>query len=273
MQNTSYKIGALQRALVILDALAETSGVNVAELAAFLQVPKGSVFRHLKVLEANGYVRQLPATKRYCLGPRLVYLGHVAKEQLGLGQAALPFMAALRDRFGETVHLGVLTGGEVVHVEVVPSVHPVKMASAVGDRTWAHVSGLGKVLLAWSGDEAVGLVLRERGLPPLTERSIVTREALEEELERVRQDGYAVDDEESAQGLRCVAAPVRDASGDVVCALSLSSPADRLSLADASRAAPQVVASADAVSSALGWGGRPRGDVEPVEVEGAHADH
>jgi len=101
----------------------------------------------------------------------------------------------------------------------------------------------------------------------------VTREALEEELERVRQDGYAVDDEESAQGLRCVAAPVRDASGHVVCALSLSSPADRLSLADATRAAPQVVASADAVSSALGGGGRPRGDIEPVEVERAHADH
>ena len=144
MQNTSYKIGALQRALVILDALAETSGVNVAELATFLQVPKGSVFRHLKVLEANGYVRQCRLRSGTASGAEARLPRPCGQGALGLGQAALPFMAALRDRFGETVHLGVLTGGEIVHVEVVPSVHPVKMASAVGDRTWAHVSGLGR---------------------------------------------------------------------------------------------------------------------------------
>ena len=110
------------------------------------------------------------------------------------------------------------------------------MAAEVGDRTWAHVSGLGKVLLAWGNDDAIELVLRERGLPALTDRTIVDRATLDVELERIRSRGYAIDDEESAYGLRCVAAPVRDGRGAVVGALSLSSPAERLSLKAAEQA-------------------------------------
>jgi DNA-binding IclR family transcriptional regulator len=250
-----YRIGSLERALLVLDTLAEVPDASVAQLAQLLGVAKGSVFRHLKVLEANGYVQQSPETKRYSLGPRLLYLGHAARSQLRLPELAAPLMTALRDRFDETVHMGVLSRGEVVHVEVVPSTHPVKMAAEVGDRTWAHVSGLGKVLLAWGGDDAVEFVLRERGLPALTDRTIVDRAGLEAELERVRSRGYAIDDEESADGLRCVAAPVRDGRGAVVCALSLSSPAERLSLEAAEAAAPAVIETADGIARRLGWGG------------------
>ena len=174
-----YRIGSLERALLVVDTLAEVPDASVAELAQLLGVAKGSLFRHLKVLEANGYVLQSPGTKRYSLGPRLLYLGHAARQQLRLPEVAAPLMTALRDRFNETVHMGVLSRGEVVHVEVAPSAHPVKMAAEVGDRTWAHVSGLGKVLLAWGGDDAVEFVLRERGLPSLTDRTIVERAALE----------------------------------------------------------------------------------------------
>ena len=250
-----YRIGSLERALLVVDTLAEVPDASVAELAQLLGVAKGSLFRHLKVLEANGYVLQSPGTKRYSLGPRLLYLGHAARQQLRLPEVAAPLMTALRDRFNETVHMGVLSRGEVVHVEVAPSTHPVKMAAEVGDRTWAHVSGLGKVLLAWGGDDAVEFVLRERGLPSLTDRTIVERAALEAELERIRSRGYAIDDEESARGLRCVAAPVRDGRGEVVCALSLSSPAERLSLEEAEEASAAVIETADEISRRLGWGG------------------
>jgi DNA-binding IclR family transcriptional regulator len=252
---TQYRIGSLERALLVLDTLAELPDASVAELAQLLGVAKGSLFRHLKVLEANDYVQQSPETKRYSLGPRLLYLGHAARAQSRLPEVAVPLMTALRDRFNETVHVGVLSRGEVVHVEVVPSTHPVKMAAEVGDRTWAHVSGLGKVLLAWGDDDAIESVLRERGLPALTERTIVDRATLDVELERVRSRGYAIDDEESAYGLRCVAAPVRDGRAVVVGALSLSSPAERLSLEAAEQAAAVVIATADAISRRLGWGG------------------
>jgi len=250
-----YRIGSLERALLVVDTLAEVPDTSVAELAQLLGVAKGSLFRHLKVLEANGYVLQSPGTKRYSLGPRLLYLGHAARQQLRLPEVAAPLMTALRDRFNETVHMGVLSRGEVVHVEVAPSTHPVKMAAEVGDRTWANVSGLGKVLRAWGGDDAVEFVLRERGLPSLTDRTIVERAALEAELERIRSRGYAIDDEESARGLRCVAAPVRDGRGEVVCALSLSSPAERLSLEEAEEASAAVIETADEISRRLGWGG------------------
>ena len=102
---------------------------------------------------------------------------------------------------------------------------------------------------------AVEFVLRERGLPSLTDRTIVERAALEAELERIRSRGYAIDDEESARGLRCVAAPVRDGRGEVVCALSLSSPAERLSLEEAEEASAAVIETADEISRRLGWGG------------------
>jgi DNA-binding IclR family transcriptional regulator len=249
---TQYRIGSLERALLVLDTLAEVPDASVAELAQLLGVAKGSLFRHLKVLEANDYVQQSPETKRYSLGPRLLYLGHAARAQLRLPEVAAPLMTALRDRFNETVHMGVLSRGEVLHIEVVPSTHPVKMAAEVGDRTWAHVSGLGKVLLAWGDDDAIALVLRERGLPALTDRTIVDRQSLDVELERVRSRGYAIDDEESARGLRCVAAPVRDGRGAVVGALSLSSPAERLSLEAAEQAAAAVIETADAISRRLG---------------------
>jgi DNA-binding IclR family transcriptional regulator len=145
----------------------------------------------------------------------------------------------------------------------VPSTHPVKMAADVGDRTWAHVSALGKVLLAWGGDGLMDEVLREQGLPALTANTLVDEEALVEELARTRDRGYGVDDEESALGLRCVAAPVRNEQDAVIGALSVSAPAERLSLGAAHALVPALREAAGAISARLGWRG---GDARDLRV-------
>ena len=255
MSDGLYKIGSLEKALRILEKIAESPGRNLAEISRSLNAPRAGVFRHLKALEALGYVTTSNDSKRYVLGPRLIYLGVAARGQMRLADIAHPVMVALRDEFNETVNLGVLARGEVIHVEVVPSTHPVKMAVQVGEWTYCHCSGLGKVLLAWSEPDVVSEAIRERGLPALTDRTVRTAPELAAALEVVRSAGFAIDDEESAIGLRCVAAAIKDATGRVVAGISLSSPSDRLARDDALSLAPRIISAAAAISRRLGWFG------------------
>lgn len=144
---------------------------------------------------------------------------------------------------------------------IVQQIAQVDSRYMIGGTNWVglavplHCSALGKVLLAWSEPDVVARVIRERGLKPLTDRTIHGSADLHAALAKIRSQGFALDDEESAPGLRCVAAPIWDGSGCVAAALSLSSPADRLSLHDALRLAPQMIESANAVSRRLGWFG------------------
>ena len=230
MQNSDqqpqrYKIEALERGLLILEALGESPGASLMELVDRLSVPKGSLFRHLQVLEARGYVVRDEASRRYTLGPRLIHLGFSARRHLKLADVALPFIELLRDRFNETVHIGVLDQGQVVHIQAAASRHAVKMVSAVGERTWVHISALGKSLLAWAEPDVLDEAVTRWGLPHFTDQTLTTRPELEADLVLVRERGYSLDDEESARGLRCIGAPIRGADGGVIAAVSLSSPA------------------------------------------------
>jgi IclR family acetate operon transcriptional repressor len=255
----SGTIAALERGLSILEELAEAPGMALTELAARLSVPKGSIHRHLAVLERHGYVTRSPDTKRYALGPRLIHLGYSARGQLKLGTTAEPLMVELRDQFNETVHLAVFDGDQVTHVHAVVSRHPLKMDAAVGEPALAHVSALGKALMAWGPPGRVGEVVAHRGLPRFTQNTLVTQPALEADLEVSRERGFTLDNEESAVGLRCVGAPVWGASGDVVAALSLSAPSQRLPLEAVGTVAPAVQQTANAISRELGWrGGAPQ---------------
>jgi DNA-binding IclR family transcriptional regulator len=257
---TRYRIGALERALEIIAAIGDAEEIALGVLAARLAIPKGSLLRHLRVLEAAGYVTMAPATKLYSLGPALIHLGFVARQRLRIPEIAMPPMRWLRDRYDESVHLGILSGPDVIHVAVAPSSHPIKMAVPVGERTYAHVSALGKSLVAWAPVERLSEIVDERGLPRLTKRTHTTLKRLESELERTRERGWSMDDEESADGLRCVGAPIRSERGEVVAAMSVSAPATRLSREKAGAVALVLCKVVDHVSSRLGWrgaGGRP----------------
>ncbi len=255
-----YRIGALERALEIIAAIGDAEEIALGVLAARLSIPKGSLLRHLRVLEAAGYVTMAPETKLYSLGPALIHLGFVARQRLRIPELATPAMRWLRDRYDESVHLGILSGPDVIHVAVAPSSQPIKMAVPVGERTYMHVSALGKSLVAWAPPPRLNEIVDERGLPRLTKRTFTTVKRLESELERTRERGWSMDDEESAEGLRCVGAPIRSERGDVVAAMSVSAPATRLSREKAGAVALVLCKVADHVSSRLGWrgaGGRP----------------
>lgn len=250
-----YRIGALERALGIIAAIGDAEEISLGLLAAQLEIPKGSLVRHLRVLEAAGYVTMAPDTKLYSLGPALIHLGFVARQRLRIPELATPAMRWLRDRYDESVHLGILSGPDVIHVAVAPSSQPVKMAVPVGERTYVHVSALGKSLVAWAPSTRLSEIVDERGLPKLTSRTITSIEKLQGELQRTRDRGWSMDDEESADGLRCVGAPVRSERGEVVAAMSVSAPAARLPREKASAVALVLFKVAEHVSSRLGWPG------------------
>lgn len=250
-----YRIDALERALEIVGAIADADESSLGSLAQQLGIPKGSLLRHLRVLESAGYVTMAPQTKLYSLGPALIHLGFVARQRLRIPEIAMPALRWLRDRYDESVHLGILSGPDVIHVAVAPSTQPMKMAVPVGERTFAHVSALGKALLAWSPPSRLDEIIAERGLPALTARTVTSADRLRRDFELTRQRGWSLDDEESADGLRCVAAPVRNEQHDVLAAISISAPATRLPREKVATIAPVLARVADQVSTRLGWPG------------------
>ena len=167
----------------------------------------------------------------------------------------MPALRWLRDRYDESVHLGILSGPDVIHVAVAPSTQPVSMAVPVGERTFAHVSALGKALLAWAPPNRLDEIIADRGLPALTARTITSADRLRRDFAQIRQRGWSLDDEESADGLRCIAAPVRSEQHDVLAAISISAPSTRLSREKVATIAPVLARVADQLSTRMGWPG------------------
>jgi DNA-binding IclR family transcriptional regulator len=242
-----YSIAVLDRALDVLEALAEGSGpLGVTEVARQVTTTKSAAFRILTNLERRGYVIKDTATTKYSLGARLKYLGERSLGTLELRQVARAAMEALHDRFQETVNLGVLDGEEVVYIDMLESQHGLRMAARLGARDSAHATALGKAILAFL-PEAQRERLLHRRLTRQTERTITDPVVLRRELERVRDQGVAEDLGENEDGARCLGAPIFDHTGAVIAAISVSAPESRL---DDRRAADVAVALREAASDA-----------------------
>lgn len=200
---------------------------GVTEVARALRIPKSSAHALLVTLCCTGLLRKTPQC-RYRLGWRALAMNRVLVETTEFRAEALPVMHNLVARYGETVHLATLDEGQVVYVEKLEGSRAVRVAvSWVGARLPAHCSAVGKVLLAHRPEEEVETIVEAQGLRAFTTRTITSVEQLRAELERVRQQGYAEDLEEVMPELCCVAAPIRDYTGEVVAAMSLSVPAYR----------------------------------------------
>lgn len=249
-----YSIAVLDRALDVLETLAETSAgapIGVTDIARRVGTTKTAAFRILSNLERRGYVSKDAATAKYALGTRLAYLGERSLGAIDFRGAARPALEALNRRFGETTNLGVREGHEVVYLDMVESAHGLRMAARVGARDLLHSTALGKAMLAFLPPAEQDRLLRRR-LPARTPRTITDPAALRSELERVRRQGFAEDLEENEAGARCLGAPIFDHLGAVVGAISVSSPESRLDDERAAAVAAAVVEEAAAVSRRLG---------------------
>ncbi|HYL86189.1 MAG TPA: IclR family transcriptional regulator [Candidatus Angelobacter sp.] len=214
---------AVERALNILEAAAQRrDGLTNSEISRKLAIPKSSASYILRTLEKRGYLRRDQDTGRYRLGLKILSLGGDAQINLDIADVALPFMRALSERIHLTVHLAVLDQGEAVYVEKVEAPGFFKVNTWVGRRMFLHSTSVGKCLLAWLPKHEVEALVKPQGLKKRTPKTIITMTKLLADLERVKQEGYAVDDEENSLGARCLGAPVFDATGTVVAALGAS---------------------------------------------------
>lgn len=216
-------IRAVERAVAILKAFSpEASALGVTDLARRLGLHKSTVHRLLATLEREGLVVQDAASGHYRLGLQLFELGSLVINSMELQQVARTYLEEVHRACGETVHLAILDEGEVVYVDKLESTRQVRMHSLIGRRSPAHCTGLGKVLLAWLPAGALDQVIQRRGLRGYTSRTITSPETLRNHLALVRQRGYAIDNGEHEELIRCAAAPVYDYTGQVVAAVSVA---------------------------------------------------
>lgn len=251
--NERYRIQAIERAVAILNAFsADEHELGVTEIADRLGLHKSTVHRFMVNLDAAGMVERNSRTGRYRLGMRIFELGGLVKQRINLWDEALPFLESLVRDTGETGHLAVLDAGEAIYIERVEARRALRVPSAVGRGYPAHATNLGKVLLADLEPERLAEIVRERGLAAYTPHTIVDPTALDLELSRIRERGYAIDNEEYDEGLRCIGAPVRDHSGRVVAALGIGGPVTRITPARVEDLSTLVMAAASGLSRRLG---------------------
>lgn len=252
-----FVMQSVDRALAVLLLLAEGggSGLPLAEISRRLGLNQSTCHHLLATLKARRFVDQDPATRRYRLGIKAVEVGQAAVQQVDLARVALPHMEELMRVARENVNLVILEDDSAVYVAQVPCDRTVRMFTRIGERAPLHCTGVGKVLLAYLPPEERAALLARTGLPRFTPATICDVGTLEQELEETAARGYALDREERERDVACLAAPVRDYSGAVVAALSLSAPASRLSPARQEELLPYLLATAGAISRDLGWRG------------------
>lgn len=245
-------VRALLRGLALLELVASDRDPSLSALARRARLPVSTTHRLLETLRRRGFV-QAVGDGHYRLGVRAFEVGMSFLRSHGLPEVARPVMADLVDRVKETTNLAVRDGPEAVYILQVESERMLRLFAQPGARHPLYCTGVGKVLLAWEPEDHVRALLGAGPLPRFTPRTLTDPDAVLRELRTVRARGYAVDREERESGVRCVAAPVRDASGRVVAALSVSAPASRLPHRRIPQVAALVVSAAHRISRGLGF--------------------
>lgn len=222
-------VQSLIRALSLLNALARHDrGLGLSEAAKETGLAVSTAHRLLSTLQHENFVRFDPEGSVWMIGVQAFIVGSAFLRARELTGVARPIMRQLMERSGETVNLAVEEGGEAIYVAQIECRQTMRAIARPGGRAAMHCSGVGKALLAAMAEEDVERIIVLRGLPAATAETITTPAALRAELEAIRKRGFAIDQEENAIGLRCVAAPIFDEHGKPIAAISLSGPTARI---------------------------------------------
>lgn len=234
----------------LLDALARhATPVNLKQLATETQLHPSTAHRILSVMVDNRLVDRIePGT--YRLGIRLLELGSLVKSRISVRQEAMPHMQLLQQALGETVNLSVRHDDEVVYIERTAGNHSMmRVVQIIGARAPLHITAVGKIFLAEDGPDRCTDYARRTGLPRYTENTFTDADLLAREIDKIRRQGYAMDDEEAEKGVSCIGAGIFNDEGRLVAGLSVSAPSDRL---DKNWSA-QVRQTAERISRAIGF--------------------
>jgi len=222
-------VQSVERAFCLLELLGQADNfVAISDLAERSGLSLGTTHRLLETLIALQYAERDPVSRKYTLGLRVLELQGAVIGHTNLSIQAMPVMKALMQRVNETVHLAVLNDGEIVYIDRIEGLQTQGMYTRIGKRAPVHCTALGKVMLAYLSGPEWRQIVAKRGLEAVTKNTITSIHVLADELRKTQARGYAIDNEEVELGVRCLAVPLRDFTGNVVAALSISGPNSRV---------------------------------------------
>ena len=261
----TYKVQALDRAFAVLDLLGESeTPLGLAQVASSLQLHKSTAHRFLMVLERHHMVERTSGGK-FRLGLRLFDFGNRAIEQYDLRDRAQPHLRRLVAETEETAHLCILEAARVIYIDKIEPARSVRMITRIGASNPVHCTSVGKAILAFLPEERMNDILRRTRFERFTSRTISTPEALRAEIEKTRRRGYAVDDEELEEGLRCIAVPLLDSQRMPVAAISVSGPSFRVTAQKLPSIANHLLHCVRGISQDMGFSSMGRGSRAALE--------
>ncbi|WP_290742754.1 HTH-type transcriptional regulator BhcR [Amaricoccus sp.] len=251
-------VQSLDRALAILKVLASGEGMSLTELAAAAGQAPATVYRALQTFASHGMATQEPESQLWAVGPEAFRIGAAFLTRTSLVEMARPELRALMAETDETANLAIADGAEVVFLSQVETQQPIRAFFRLGARGPIHASGIGKALLAFGPEARLERLLRSGPLATYTARTLADPPALRADLALTRARGWAIDDEERTEGMRCIAAPIFNEHREAVAGVSVSGPTLRVSSDRAEALGAVVRAAADRITAAMG-GDAPRG--------------
>lgn len=258
-QNQDHIVRSVLRALDILEAFTEGDHVlGITDLSRRLGLAKSTVYNLVSTLRLRGYIEEDPATSRYSLGVKLLELSQAVRANVEIRDRAAPLLRELAQASREAVYLTILHRDRSIYIYSIEASGRLPSRSPIGERVPLHCTSVGKAKLAFMPNEQARGIIERAGLPSYTGNTITDPERLWQELARIRQLGYAVDNEEHEVGIRCVGAPILDDSGTVIASCSLSGPTGRMPDERIAKLGPEVAEVAYAISRRLGYGGQRR---------------
>lgn len=251
-QNT---IKSLDRAMQVFEHLSTTTGATLSEIAADLDQSPATIYRILVTLEGRGLVEFDTAEQAWQIGARAFVIGTRYLRRTSLVDRARPILRRLMETTGETANLGIARGTSVLFVSQVETHETIRAFFPPGTLSPLHASGIGKALLAEMDDGRLKHFLARTHLERFTEHTICDRDLLKADLARIRARGYSIDAQEKNLGMRCVAAPIFDVTGEAIAGLSVSGPTSRVDEAHIATFGEAVAAAARELTAAMGGAG------------------
>lgn len=254
-EKSSYVIQTVEHALDLLEQFHDdVNELGIAELSRRLKLHKNKVFRLLATLESRHYIEQNTATENYRLGLKNLELGQAVIKHMGLIRLARPVQETLVRKCKETSYLATMKGFQIVYLDAVESELPLRVVPRIGERLPVHCTAAGKVMASSLNEEVLREYMRTKDLKKYTANTISDPSELAAQLRDVACLGYAVDDEELDAGIKCVGAPIRDYTRQVIGAISISGPTGRLSPERMNQELiPLVKTAAEEISNRLGF--------------------
>ena len=250
MLTDKYMVPVVRSSFRILEELSRSGALGLNEITVRTGISKSTAFRILTTLSQLGYIVR-DSNRSYYIGQAMSDLVRAQASMEAIRRAAMPQMLELRDRFGETVNLGYLEQDKVTYAEVVPSEYALRLHEKPGATICLHASALGKVILAFSDEDFAASLIRGRELQMITRNTITDPEDFMSELKKAREHGYAFDRGETSLLATCVAAPLLNASGTAIAALSISGPTSRFNPRKDSDVIESLIKAAATVSRQL----------------------